>query len=199
MHSQLTYIAAQQRAADLKAESARASRSGTNRLVLLDGRRLTIRPVERDDGERLRGLFARLAPESRYRRFLSPKPELTEREVADLTDIDHVRHEALAAIDEIDGSFVAAARYVQRSDQPGVAEGAIEVADELHNMGIGTALVSHTSDRARANGVTRLTAITLRDNRASRALLRSFGFRPRCNHGSELEFELELEPLLDAH
>ena len=136
----------------------------------------------------------RLTPESRYRRYLSPKPVLTERELDHLLDVDHVHHEALAAVDEANGSFVAAARYVQLPDQPDVADVAIEVADDLHRQGIGTALAIRTLERARANGFTRLSAITLHDNRPARALLRRLDFRPRSSHGHEAEFELELTP-----
>ena len=112
MHPQLTYIIAKERTAELRAAAESSRRAVTEPLVLADGRRLNIRPVEREDRVRLRRLFMRLSPESRYRRYLSPKPELTERELAYLVDIDHVHHEALAAVDETDGSFVAVARYV---------------------------------------------------------------------------------------
>jgi RimJ/RimL family protein N-acetyltransferase len=111
-----------------------------------------------------------------------------------LLDIDHVHHDALAAVDETDGSFVAAARYVQLPDQPDVADVAIEVADDLHRQGIGTALAIRTLERARANGITRVTAITLHDNARARALLRHLHFRPRSGRGHEIEFELELTP-----
>jgi hypothetical protein len=47
--------------------------------------------------------------------------------------------------------------------------------------------------RARANGFTLLTATTLWENRPARALLRRLGFRARASHGSEIEYELELE------
>jgi hypothetical protein len=50
-------------------------------LVLADGRRLRVRPLGPADRDRLTALFARLSPESRYRRFLSPKPELMPREL----------------------------------------------------------------------------------------------------------------------
>ena len=133
MHPHLTYIIAQERVADLRAAAERSRRTGADPLQLGDGRRLKIRPIEREDRDHLRRLFMRLTPESRYRRYLSPKPELTERELADLVDIDHVHHEALAAVDESDGSFVAAARYVQLPDQPHIAEVAIEVADDALN------------------------------------------------------------------
>ena len=194
MHPHLTYIIAQQRAAEMRAAAERSRLTAADPLVLADGRRLKIRPIERHDRDRLRRLFMRLTPESRYRRYLSPKPALSERELDHLLDVDHVHHEALAAVDETNGSFVAAARYVQLPDQPDVADVAIEVADDLHRQGIGTALAIRTLERARANGFTRVTAITLHDNRPARALLRRLHFWPRSRHGYEAEFELELTP-----
>jgi RimJ/RimL family protein N-acetyltransferase len=194
MHSHLNYIAAQQHVADLRAAAERSRRSHADRLELKDGRRLRIRPIERGDRERFRGLFARMTPESRYRRYFTPKPELSERELSYLMDIDHVHHEALAAVDETDGSFVAAARYVQPPDQPDVAEVAIEVADDLHRQGIGTALALRTLERASANGFTRVVAMTLRENGAARALLRQLNFCPRASDSHAIELELELKP-----
>jgi len=194
MHPQLTYVIAQHRVAEMRAEAERSRATAADPLVLADGRRLKIRPIERQDRDRFRALFMRLSPESRYRRYLSPKPALSERELDHLLDIDHVHHEALAAIDEADGSFVAAARYVQLPDQPDVADVAIEVADDLHRHGIGTALAIRTLDRARANGFTHVTATTLHDNASARALLRLLRFRPRSSRGHEIEFGLELTP-----
>ena len=183
MHPRLTYTVAHERVADLRAAAERSRRGASDPLLLVGGRRLKIRPIERQDRDRLKGLFMRLTPESRYRRYLSPKPVLSERELDHLLDIDHVHHEALAAVDETDGSFVAVARYVQLPDQPGVADVAIEVADDLHRNGIGTALAIHTLQRARANGFTRLTALTLHDNAPARALLRLLHFRARSGGG----------------
>jgi RimJ/RimL family protein N-acetyltransferase len=139
-------------------------------------------------------LFERLTPESRRRRFLSPKPALTTRELAFLTDVDHLAHEAIAAVDQRDGSIVGVARYVGVADRPGVADVAVEVVDEIQNLGVGTALVARLVDRARANGITLLTATTLWENRPARALMRRLGFRARTSHGPEIELELELSP-----
>jgi hypothetical protein len=58
------------------------------------------RPADRD--LLLRG-FERLSPESRYRRFLVPMPELTEGMVRYLSDVDHHDHEAIIALDEDTG------------------------------------------------------------------------------------------------
>ena len=197
MHPQLTHIIAQEHVADLRAAAERSRRTA-DPLLLADGRRLKIRPIERQDRDRLKGLLMRLTPESRHRRFFSPKPELTERELDYLVDIDHVHHEALAAVDESDGSFVAAARYVQVPDQPHMAEVAIEVADDAQRQGIGRELAIQTLQRARVNGFTRATATTMYENTPARALLRALHFRRRSSQGHVIEFGLELQPELTA-
>ena len=73
MHPHLTYIIAQERVADLRAAAERSRRTAADPLLLADGRRLKIRPIEREDRDRYRRLFTRLTAESRYRRFFSPK------------------------------------------------------------------------------------------------------------------------------
>jgi RimJ/RimL family protein N-acetyltransferase len=167
-------------------------------LVLADGTRLALRYLGSADRDGLAVLFARLTPESRRRRYLSPKPELTPRELAFLTDIDHLSHEAIAAVDQRDGAIVGVSRYVHYADRAGVADVAVEVADDLHNMGIGTALARRTVQRACANGFTLLTATTLWENRPARALLRRLGFHVRASDGSEIEHGLELDPWRDS-
>jgi RimJ/RimL family protein N-acetyltransferase len=170
----------------------------TQVLTLADGTRLALRPLGSADRDGVAALFARLSPESRYRRFLSPKRELTRWELAFLTDVDHVRHEAIAAVDQRDDSIVGICRYVHVVDRPGVAEVAVEVTDELQNMGIGTALARQTVQRACANGFALLTATTLWQNRPARALLRRLEFRPQASDGSEIDLELKLDPPSDG-
>ena len=162
-------------------------------LVLANGNGISLRQVGPGDRDGLAALFARLTPESRYRRFLSPKRELTPRELTYFTDVDHLNHEAIAAVDQRDDSIAGVARYIRDARQDGVAELAIEVADASQRMGIGTALTSLTIQHARANGLTSLTATTLWENHAARRLLRHHGFRARQSRGREIEHKLKLE------
>lgn len=90
-------------------------------LVLADGTRLLLRPLSTDDRAGLAAPFARLTPESRYRRFLSPQRELTPHELTYFTDVDHPHHGAFAAVDRRNGSIVGAGRYVDVADRAGVA------------------------------------------------------------------------------
>lgn len=161
-------------------------------LLLSNGIHLLLRPLGPDDRDELAALFARLSPESRFKRFLSPKRELTPRELAYFTDIDHLHHEAIAAVNEDDGSIAGVARYIAYADRPGVAEVSVEVADELQGVGIGTVAAIHVVRRARANGLILLTATTLWENQAAHALTRRLGFRPLASRGREVEWELAL-------
>ena len=101
----------------------------TNELVILgapielrDGSHLRIRQGRRSDRELLLRGFERLSPESRYRRFLAPMPELSEDLVRYLTEIDHHDHEAMIALDERTGEGIGVARYVRDPDRTEVAE-----------------------------------------------------------------------------
>ena len=96
-----------------------AASAADDGLVLADGTRLLLRPLSADDRAGLAALFARLTPESRYRRFLSPERELTPRELTYFTDIDHIHHEAFAAVDRRDSSIVGVGRYVHEADRAG--------------------------------------------------------------------------------
>lgn len=155
---------------------------------------LNVRAIRPGDRDALGALFARMSLKSRHTRFLTSKTEFSPRELTYLTDVDHLCHEALVAIDMRDNSMVAVARYVWTDGRPWTAEVAAEVVDELHGLGIGTALLQLTVKAARGNGFELLRATTLADNNRARALLGKLGFRPSGRSGRELEFALTLGP-----
>jgi RimJ/RimL family protein N-acetyltransferase len=161
-------------------------------LVVATRAPVIIRALEPCDRDGVRRLLAGLSAQSRHQRFLGPKPDLTIRELELLTSIDHVHHEAFAACDEHDRSIVAIVRYIQIPERPGVAEIAAEVADAVQRMGIALTLAKLTIERARANGLTTLTAIVLWDNHAARAALQRLGFCAVRSAGTTIELELQL-------
>jgi RimJ/RimL family protein N-acetyltransferase len=124
---------------------------------------------------------------------MSPKPHLAPRELDYLSDVDHIAHEAFAAVDERDGSIAGVARYVRHVGSDTTAELAVEVADEFQRRGIGTALCVRVVERARVNGITVLTATTLWNNQPARRLLRRLGFHARRSQGREIELALALD------
>jgi nucleotide-binding universal stress UspA family protein/RimJ/RimL family protein N-acetyltransferase len=159
---------------------------------LPDGSRITIRPIGPEDRQGLADGFARLSPETRYRRFFSPVPELRERDLDYLTQIDHRDHEALVAIDDATGEGVGVARYVRISD--GLAEPAVVVVDDWHGRGVGGALLSSLVDRARQEGVTRFQAPVLATNNEAIRALEKLGETRSELDGREVMLTIDLPP-----
>jgi L-amino acid N-acyltransferase YncA len=159
---------------------------------LADGTPVRVEPLRRGDRGTVKRLFARLSPESRLRRFLSPVSALSDRDLAFLSDVGRTGHEAVAALDARDGSVVGIARYVQHQGRPAAADVAVAVADELHRRGIGSLLMDRLVTCARANGFDLLTATTLWENRSARALLKRTGFSAIGSSGAEIELVLDL-------
>ncbi|MGZ4191505.1 MAG: N-acetyltransferase family protein [Solirubrobacteraceae bacterium] len=132
-------------------------------VVLRDGSPVRIRPGHSSDRQLLVQGFARLSPESRYRRFLAATPELSGSMLDYLTAVDHHDHEAIVALDE-SGEGIGVARYVRHADRPHAAEAAVTVIDDWQGRGLGTVLLEVLSARAREEGITTLTALMLATN-----------------------------------
>jgi GNAT superfamily N-acetyltransferase len=140
-------------------------------VVLADGARILIRPIEPSDARQLEVGFEHLSAVSRYRRFLAPIDHLSDQQLAYLTHVDHIAHEALLAIDTATGEDVAIARFVRDPQDPSRAEVAIVVADDWQGRGVGRVLADRLRGRARSVGVESFTARMLIGNRGGRRLL----------------------------
>jgi len=145
------------------------------RIRLEHGTEVVVRPIEPRDRGRLERAFERLGDRSRYRRFLAPKKLLTPEELDYLSNVDHVDHEAIAAIDPATDEGVGVARYIRFADRPAVAEAALTVVDDWQGRGVGTLLLDRLVARAEANGVERFHASMLITNTEMRRLLEGIG------------------------
>jgi RimJ/RimL family protein N-acetyltransferase len=159
-------------------------------LTLQDGTVLLVRPLEPADRELLDAAVMKLSPHSRYLRFAAPKPRLTEADLDRLLDLDHHDREALLAFEPSTGEGIAVARYASFPGQPHVVEMAVTVTDAYQGRGLGNALTALLIERARAEGVVALRAVTLAENARAIAMLHHGGFRPIGRDGAMLEFEL---------
>jgi GNAT superfamily N-acetyltransferase len=151
---------------------------------LRDGATICIRPIEPDDRAELAAGFRRLSPESRFRRFLSPIAELSERDLDYFTQIDHHDHEALAAFDTETDAGVAVARYVRTG--PDRAEPAVAVADDWQGRGVGSALLDALAERAYESGIRCFEATVLATNSQALALLHGLGETTSTRAGREV-------------
>jgi RimJ/RimL family protein N-acetyltransferase len=164
--------------------------------TLSDGRQVAIRPIAPDDHERLRALHARLSPESKYRRYLATKPELSSADARYLVEIDGRDHFALVATvpDEPDEPIVAVARYIRLPTDPAAAEYAIVVGDEYQRQGLATELMTRLAHAAADRGIERFRATMFADNVAMHRVTAKLaaGSLERRGLGSIAEVEIEL-------
>jgi len=167
---------------------------GCYEIAVADGARVCVRALESADRDALARVFERLSERSRTQRFLGPKRQLTDRDLSRLSNIDHVRHEALVAIDPADGSIIGVARYCKWPGRCGVAELAGEVLDDWQGRGIGGELLARIIERARANDIHKLTASAFSDNATALALLKRTGFTTTRRDYGVSELQLELVP-----
>jgi ribosomal protein S18 acetylase RimI-like enzyme len=142
---------------------------------LADGTLVRIRPVGPGDRERLRNGFARLSPESKYRRFLAAPATLSESALDYLTETDGWNHLALGAVlaeEGADTSYgLGIARFVRLEDDPEKAEAAVAVIDEVQRRGLGRLLLRELIRAAREREVSTFVCHVLPSNEPVKSML----------------------------
>jgi GNAT superfamily N-acetyltransferase len=165
---------------------------------LPDGSEVLVRPVRPDDKPLFAAAWERFGDESRYRRFMAAKNHLSPTELAHLTEVDHVDHEAIGALHPRTGAGLGVARYLRNRDRPTTADAAVAVIDDWQGRGLGGVLLRRLSARARANGIETFTASLLTENRSMLRLFERLGrVDVRSVEGPTMEIDVEL-PVEDA-
>ncbi len=163
-----------------------------HRITLRSGHRVLLRALRPDDGPGLAEAFEQLSETSRYRRFFTTKPHLSEQSLAYFTDVDHHDHEALVAVAPGSGQLVGVARFIRNPHQPDQAEVAVTVIDSWQRRGLGTALLRELAQRATEEGIRHFTAEILAENRPMLTLARRLGHAETTNCGSTVSARIDL-------
>lgn len=162
---------------------------------LPDGRRIVFRPIRPSDKDILAFGFARLSPESRYRRFFRSIDHLSQAQLDYLTEVDGDNHVAWVAVlpdepPELQGAGVA--RWIRLADEPDAAEGAVTVVDSLQGNGIGKTLLYLVTHVAVEKGIRNVRAWVLGDNHHVQTMLTELGARPGRWESGALEMTIPL-------
>ena len=141
------------------------------------GAMLCIRPLRRDDRDREIAFINSLSDRSRYFRLFTPSKFLPRNLIDQLMDIDYRQRMAFVATTQQSGieQFVGVARYCE-TDDAGIAELGICVADAWQRSGIASLLIQQLICYAREQGIRRLIGLVLPDNQAMIALARRLAF-----------------------
>ncbi|HEX3567225.1 MAG TPA: GNAT family N-acetyltransferase [Acidimicrobiales bacterium] len=142
-------------------------------IFLSDGTEVELRPIAPTDAGALVAFHSGLSDRSRFLRYFYPHVTLSAGEVAHLTQVDG--RERVAFVVEHDGALIAVGRYEKLGD-PTQAEVAFVVSDAFQHHGIASLLLQRLADRARAAGMTHLTAEVLAENRMMLRVFHDSGF-----------------------
>ncbi len=106
-------------------------------------------------------------------RFFGPLKGISDGQARRFAEVDGRDRFALVALDPDDpGEIVAVVRY-EREPGTDAAEYAALVEDRFQGRGLGIGLTRHLIEAARRNGLRRLHALVMRENRVMLHLLRS--------------------------
>jgi len=166
-----------------------------------DGLLVGARHLRDDDAVYLVDIFEHMSSNSRYQRF---------HQTADHFHAGRIWHEAeaIAKMDcdkqcglicfvdlpERKNVPVGAARYVCLGD--GRAETAVSIRDDMQGKGIGTELLSLLAEEARHNGIQKLVADVMNDNRGIISVIKKLPYEmTRKPEGSYATLEIHLDRL----
>ena len=169
------------------------------RLCLADGTDIALRPLLPGDGALLAAGFERLSSTSRYRRFLSPVPQLTDSMLTFLTSVDGFNHRAWGALIDEPGGPVGAGivRWVRSGKDAAVADMAVTVIDDYQGRGLGRLLQDVAVLDAFSHGVERFEGLVLAENISSRRMLAGGGAKLVPEGGGVMAFTLALRPRVE--
>ncbi|MFC7497429.1 MULTISPECIES: GNAT family N-acetyltransferase [unclassified Nocardioides] len=160
-------------------------------VLLRDGRTAHIRPIRPEDREVFVEFYSRVSDQSKYYRFFSPMPRLSDRDVDRFTHVDHV--DRVAFVLTLQGRIIAVGRY--DVIKPGEAEVAFLVEDQHQGRGIGQLLLEHLAQAGRERGVERFIAEVLPDNARMIQTFRDAGYRVASEYEEGvLQLEFSIDP-----
>jgi acyl-CoA synthetase (NDP forming)/GNAT superfamily N-acetyltransferase len=131
--------------------------------LLTDGSTVEIRSAHPADADAVRAMHLAMSPGNLYLRFFSMSLYSADTEAARVCRAPEPDHAVLLAW--LGDRLVGVASY-ELTGEPGIAEVAFAVPDDMHRKGIATLLLEHLVSVARDRGVQAFTAETLAENAA---------------------------------
>ncbi|MGH3413324.1 MAG: GNAT family N-acetyltransferase [Marmoricola sp.] len=159
-------------------------------VLLREGRAAHLRPISPDDADRLVDFYEDVSDRSRYLRFFSPMPRLSDKDLHRFTHVDH--HDRVAFVVTMADRIMGVGRY--DTVRPGLAEVAFLVQDQHQGRGIGQLLLEHLAQAGRECGLERFEAEVLADNYRMMQVFREQGYEVTGAYEegvAHLEFQID--------
>jgi RimJ/RimL family protein N-acetyltransferase len=158
--------------------------------ILRDGTSVTIRAIRKDDQKRILAAFRALDREAVYSRFFSPKMDLTDAELEQVTDLDfHQVVGLVATVSQADGDemVVGDGRYAAIGEGKSKhAELAFIVAESYRGRGVASLLLRHLAQIAQQAGLVAFEADVLAYNEPMLTVLRRAALPIHWEHQGDI-------------
>ena len=166
-----------QRISEVVPQAAHILKHCDSEIVLRNGTRLNIRVMHPDDAKIEQEFVRGLSPLSKRMRFFSNITELSPKLLEYFTHPLYPINYALIATIDVAGHErqIAVARYAP-TEEVGVAEFAVVVADEWQHFGIASRLMSGIVTAAVIAGVECLEGVVIANNKPMLSLAQKLGF-----------------------
>ncbi|CFR29171.1 bifunctional acetate--CoA ligase family protein/GNAT family N-acetyltransferase [Yersinia frederiksenii] len=147
------------------------------KVVLKDGSECLFRPILPEDEPLLKLFIDQVTKEDLYYRYFSEINEFSHDDLANMTQIDYDREMAFVAVRQnaTGPEIIGVTRALSDPDNID-AEFAVLVRSDLKGLGLGRELLEKMIQYTRSHGLTRLTAITMPNNRGMIGLAKKLGF-----------------------
>jgi acyl-CoA hydrolase/GNAT superfamily N-acetyltransferase len=167
------------------------------------GFKYLIRPIKPTDEAHLHDMFYRFSRETIYERFFAVKQNMPHKSLQQFCTIDYDADMTfVASIQGQDTERIIAMAMYAFDQKTGFAEAACVVADEYQGRGVGTSLLQHLTDVARARGIKGYTAVVLASNMRMIRVFEKCGYpieaKP-CGDTVNLRIPFEGEPHIPSH
>jgi len=160
--------------------------------LLDDSTEILVRPIRPEDEPMMARFHATLSERSVYLRYFHTLPLDARIDPARLTRIcfiDYDREMVLVA--EREHEILAVGRLI-REENANQAEFAVLISDQFQGHGLGTELLKRLIEIARADGLDRVTADILGENRQMIEICKLLGFRLEYAGDSVVKAALDL-------
>jgi GNAT superfamily N-acetyltransferase len=137
-----------------------------------DGRHIPWRPIQPGDAVPLQALHRGHSDRTRYLRFLSYYPELSDRQAERFANVDGHDRLAIVALDPDDPDVIIGVVRLDREEGTNTAEYAAVVTDKWQGLGLGHGLTVALLREARLQGIERIFAIVQPGNMPMLGLLK---------------------------
>ena len=158
-----------------------------------DGRLVPWRPIQPGDAVRLQALHRGHSERTRYLRFFSYYPELSDRQAERFASVDGHDRLAIVALDPDDPDVIIGVVRLDREEGTDTAEYAAVVTDKWQGLGLGHGLTVPLLREARLQGIDRIYAIVQPGNIPMLGLLKGLGIPWQATHYDGVErIEIDL-------